>query len=671
MAHRREGGTGVVYVTPDPDAETIQALEAAEFRVEHITDPAGVDEHLGTTACVVSHQQLSQGTGLELLEGVREAAPDLPFVLVADDGDECLASRAITAGVSEYVPERPARQRARVVVSCVERAIEGRVADTGVEEALKDRAMDDAPVGITIAEASEDLPLVYVNEAFEEITGFDRENVLGRNCRFLQGPDTDPEAVDRMHQAVDEGSTVSVEVLNYTTDGEPFWNRIDIAPIHQNGELTHFVGYQADVSDRVEAEQRAREEAARARRERETVELLLAQLEGLVTDITSMLVQTRTRAAVESQVCRRLVAEEAYDLACVVDVAPGTEDLVPTTCAGDETLVSTFSRGEGPVAAAYDGGSPQFMSAPEGGWPALEADLRHRPLAAVPLSYGDATYGVLVLVGAEGNIDAGSASDSPYPDGASTIDGFDEHERSVILAIGRAMATALNAVASQRQLHSDEVVELEFSLEGPDPFVVALSGDLDCIFDHVGTVPGGDRTALFFEVTGTTRETLADAVESLTDVVCRPLTSSEDRLVVEFEVGRIPLVRTLLEQGGRLQSLRAEGGTGRLIVEIDPSAEPRRIVDAVESGVEGADLSAFRERERPERTWGEVLDELDERLTDRQATALRKAYVGGFFEWPRDTTGEDLAQSMEIDRSTFHQHFRAAQRKLLETIYSD
>jgi PAS domain S-box-containing protein len=116
-------------------------------------------------------------------------------------------------------------------------------------------AMDATGEGITIADVRQpDDPLIYVNDAFGEITGYDPDTVLGRNCRFLQGPATDPGTVAEMRAAIDAGDPVSVRIRNYRADGTPFWNLVRLLPIEEGGEVTHYVGIQRDVTDRVEDE---------------------------------------------------------------------------------------------------------------------------------------------------------------------------------------------------------------------------------------------------------------------------------------------------------------------------------------------------------------------------------------------------------------------------------
>ncbi len=122
---------------------------------------------------------------------------------------------------------------------------------------LKDRAMDEANVGIAITDHREaDEPILYVNGGFERVTGYSSEELLGRNCRFLQGDATDPEQVARLREAIENEESVVVELLNYRADGSPFWNRVQLDPVTDDGgEVTHYLGFQNDVTERKRTEQ--------------------------------------------------------------------------------------------------------------------------------------------------------------------------------------------------------------------------------------------------------------------------------------------------------------------------------------------------------------------------------------------------------------------------------
>jgi len=125
---------------------------------------------------------------------------------------------------------------------------------------IRSRAMDESPVGITISDPTRpDNPHIYVNNEFTELTGYPEDEVLGENCRFLQGPETTDEPVAAMRTAIDNEEPVTVELRNYRKNGEQFWNRVSIAPVYDNeGNLTNYVGFQKDITDRKESEQALR-----------------------------------------------------------------------------------------------------------------------------------------------------------------------------------------------------------------------------------------------------------------------------------------------------------------------------------------------------------------------------------------------------------------------------
>jgi len=121
---------------------------------------------------------------------------------------------------------------------------------------LFNRAVEASISGVTIADAqADDHPLIYVNPAFERITGYTAAEVLGRNCRLLQRDDRDQPGLTTLRQAIKTGRECTVLVRNYRKSGERFWNELRIAPIRNAAdELTHFVGISTDVTDRIEAQ---------------------------------------------------------------------------------------------------------------------------------------------------------------------------------------------------------------------------------------------------------------------------------------------------------------------------------------------------------------------------------------------------------------------------------
>jgi len=110
--------------------------------------------------------------------------------------------------------------------------------------------------GITVCDATHyDNPLIYMNPAFEEMTGYSPDEVLGQNCRFMQGSDTDQTALVTLHDAIRDARSTRVLLRNYRKDGTLFWNQLYLSPIFDSaGKLSLFVGIQNDVTARVEAD---------------------------------------------------------------------------------------------------------------------------------------------------------------------------------------------------------------------------------------------------------------------------------------------------------------------------------------------------------------------------------------------------------------------------------
>lgn len=128
-------------------------------------------------------------------------------------------------------------------------------------------AIESARDGISISDARQpDMPLVYVNPAFERMTGYAAAEIIGHNCRFLQGTDTDQTGIDRLRKALAEGHSCQTTLRNYRKDGVVFYNELSMSPVFDSaGELTHFIGIQKDVTRRVRAEKQLarRDEALR------------------------------------------------------------------------------------------------------------------------------------------------------------------------------------------------------------------------------------------------------------------------------------------------------------------------------------------------------------------------------------------------------------------------
>jgi PAS domain S-box-containing protein len=521
-----------------------------------------------------------------------------------------------------------------------------------VDEALKTRTMDEAPVGITIADAREpDMPLVYANAAFERITGYSPEYAVGRNCRFLQGEGTRDGPVAKMRAAIENETSTTVELRNYRRDGELFWNEVTIAPLRDDdGEVAYYVGFQQEVTRRKKAEQAAARRAARIERERAAQELLLDRLDGVVAEVTSGIVEARSRSVLERRVVEGLAA--TYAGAWIGTYQPAEEAVAREAAAGwtgddkatDERSVAADDARTDPVGVAVTGAvTDRQVCIRECADPTTPATA----VAAVPLHYGDAMYGVAVVF-TENNSE------------------FDEHERAVLRSLGRTVATGINTLESQRTLRSEDTIELQFTVMRHP--LVDVADTLDCRLAYRGNVADRDGPTRLFELSDATAEAVQAAADGTAVTVHAVILEGETGCLVELSVADDDLRGLLADHGAELQSISVDGGVARFTVEVARESLARSLADTVMERYEGGDLASYRHTERREETRQEFVARLRDELTDRQYAALMRAYAGGFFEWPHEATGDDLAEAMDVCRSTFHEHLRAAQRKLIGAI---
>jgi PAS domain S-box-containing protein len=522
------------------------------------------------------------------------------------------------------------------------------------------RAVDEAPVGITLSDPSlPDNPLVYVNEAYEGLTGYAAADVLGRNCRFLQGPDTDEEPVREMREAIENDEPVSVELLNYREDGTPFWNQVTIAPIYDgDGDVSHYVGFQNNVTDRKEAEAMAKQRADSLREERQALERVLGRVSGLVNDVSHVLVNAESREEIERQVCDEITAIDGYSHAWIGDsmtsgmglrvrVGAGTAGQALERASEVEWSGSILAQAveQGQV-SVYDGTDDLPAAiAPE----AFDA----ASVAVVPLTYRRTTYGVLVVYAERSGV-------------------LDRRECKVFEALGGMIASGINAVETKRVLTADRVTELGFEITDESFPLIELATVANGSVTYNGSTAGdGNSLRMFVTVSGSD-ESLADIMDR-----CRAISNGyviarqDGTIAASIELAGATIFQDLAEYGATVRELTVSGdsGTAQLYVELPVEGDVRSVVSVLESTYDGVSLVRQRERERSPRPTAEFTATVIERLTDRQYTALETAYMSNYFEFPRPVSGEELAESMGISRQTYHQHLRAAQRKLLEEFF--
>lgn len=127
--------------------------------------------------------------------------------------------------------------------------------DPGLIPQVLSKILDSCINGVTLADPDlEDMPIVYANKAFERMTGYTQDEIVGHNCRFLQGDDRDQEARYQLRNAIDKSEPIEVTIRNYRKNGELFYNHLMISPLFDStGKVIYYLGVQYDVTNQVTA----------------------------------------------------------------------------------------------------------------------------------------------------------------------------------------------------------------------------------------------------------------------------------------------------------------------------------------------------------------------------------------------------------------------------------
>lgn len=244
-----------VLVVAADESGVPDALETAGAGTAIRSSADGVTEAVSATDpdCILTGHDPPDVEAPTLLTRIRAAGHDQPFLLYAPEVADDVVKQVLSGG-GEYLCEHSDTADRSLLLTRVRSLVKSHRTRNRLE--LRERAMDQAPVGITIVDADDpDESIVYLNDRFEEMTGYDASFAVGRNCRFLQGPGTDQASIDRIREAIAAREAGSEVLLNYRKDGTPFWNQLDIAPVRDDdGTVTHLFGFQKDVTERKELE---------------------------------------------------------------------------------------------------------------------------------------------------------------------------------------------------------------------------------------------------------------------------------------------------------------------------------------------------------------------------------------------------------------------------------
>jgi PAS domain-containing protein/GAF domain-containing protein len=526
-------------------------------------------------------------------------------------------------------------------------------------EDLFDRMSDAIPVGIAITDA--DRSIVYVNDRLVELldhpwTADDRAadsldvaSVLetvrdedghptGERDRLV-GPafETEAPVLDVRYQVVRE-------------DGDGVrWLSCNAAPLPaENGDVDCVVVSCADVTDRQRREARVRSQRSKLVR--------LDRVNAVVRGVSRAVVTARTREDIDRAICAAIAGSDQYLFAVLGEVSPSTTEFTLRASAGigEDDLSAILDRPDGPSPDI----SPEATAAKTrqvqvlNDIPGFESehrrqapeDHRFRSVASVPLHHDGVVYGVLDVYAGE-------------------PEAFDGDERALLAELGETAGYGLYALEVTERLSDEQLVELTVRSDRLADRAVGVVSDR-LRMTGTGLVDPDDNGALqYLSVTAPPRDALAAAGElGLGEV--NLLGTTEGRSRLELRADPEGLVATLAAAAGEVRSITVDD-TVTMVVRLPrptdgPSAFDR--LRAVCSDVE----YVFERLVLDSQTFRALVDSV---LTDRQSTALELAYHTGYYEQPRQVTGGDVADRMEVTSTTFHRHLRTAQKRVVEELY--
>ncbi|WP_434530381.1 bacterio-opsin activator domain-containing protein [Haloarcula sp. NS06] len=360
---------------------------------------------------------------------------------------------------------------------------------------------------------------------------------------------------------------------------------------------------------------------------------------GWITAVSETLAAAATDEAIATTVCDHLTETAGFEFAWLAERTG--DGLTPraTTEVSESTVEQQIDEHIESVTAPLDVGEVRVVDDSAG------------PVVLVPLVRENAVSGVIGVGASEGLTDA---------------------ERAVLSALGVQIGHAQVAAERKRLLLADTVTELEFHCGDERTFTAGVSGALQCTVELSGVVPVAGQSLLYYlMVEGASADAIlsyADDDDGVADA--RLLEQHSDGVLLEVVVTDTPALQ-LVESGGRIRSVTATDGVATIAVELPGEADIRPTVNAVTDAYRETSLAAKRETERPAETDTGFRDRLTDTLSDRQETVLQAAYHSGYFEWPRGSTAEELADSLDVSSPTLHNHLRKAQQKVLTAFFDD
>lgn len=387
----------------------------------------------------------------------------------------------------------------------------------------------------------------------------------------------------------------------------------------------------------------------------------LDKVNAIIRDIDQVLVEAESTDEIGDAVCDRLVASDRFAFAWVGELRPADGTVHPRSWSGDGSQYLDdvdFSLGDSREPAVAASTSTELTVVPDVGadlrsepWRKAALSRDYRSVLSVPLTHGDLTHGVLTV----------------YANETEAFDGME----TVFSELGETIANAINAVATKRALLTDSQTELRFRLDVSDDILQRVARQTGSPIEVEGVVPQADGvTRVFFTTARTDPEDFRVEQERSVSVESVDLVAQRDEdYLFEAVLTRPTALSTIVDHGAKIRTVTATGEELTVDVAIPNDADVRGFVEFIQSQFPGAELVSKTERDRPLRTATEFQYEFENRLTDRQMEVLRIAYLRGFFEWPRESSGQEVADSLDISQPTVNRHLRTSERKLFSMLF--
>ncbi|WP_424018974.1 PAS domain S-box protein [Halorientalis pallida] len=475
---------------------------------------------------------------------------------------------------------------------------------------------------------------------------------------FLDGETTVFDATD-LAVLADEGSRSGLAV---PLGDHALLIALSTDPTGFDGDLRRVLelfGTSAEAAlDRVEGEANLRARDAELETQNRRLKRQV-KINEVIRGVDEALVDGTTRTEIEQSVCERLVSEGSYRFAWIGQFDPATDDVTPRTWAGEggEYLDTLGADASEPSSRALDDGEPVIVSQVsdrlhDEPWRQAALLRGFRSVVAVPLEYENYTYGVLAVYGAES-------------------DAFGETERPVFAELGETIANAINGIETKQSLLGDDAIRLKLRLDDETSPLVSLARTLDCTIRLEGVNTWtADGLRAFLTISGADSAAVVTALRQAVAVADHRHVGERDSEVYEVEFADVTVLGTLLEHGGLPRDLTVEGGEMDLIVDVSHDIHVRELVDAVRASYPTTELIARRDVTRELRSEEQLRSDVLSDLTERQREVLATAHLSGYFERPRESTGQDIADALGVSQPAVNRHLRVAQRTVFDWLLS-